>query len=74
MRLRDVAAATDMTQRGAWRVVTDLVNGGYVVKERDGRRNRYRLQARQRVHDDAIRDQPLGELLDVLVGPNHPSG
>jgi hypothetical protein len=36
MRLRDVATATGMTQRGAYAVVTDFVNGGYVVKERDG--------------------------------------
>jgi uncharacterized membrane protein len=37
----------NVTERNAYRLVTDLVEAGYVVKEREGRRNRYRVQAQR---------------------------
>ena len=40
VRLREVAAMVDITERNAYQLVTDLVAAGYVAKERDGRRNR----------------------------------
>ena len=45
MRLRDIAASLDITERSAFGIITDLVEAGYVVKEKDGRRNRYHIQA-----------------------------
>ena len=44
-RLRDIAASLGITERSAYAIVTDLTKAGYVVKERDGRRNRYQIQA-----------------------------
>jgi DNA-binding IclR family transcriptional regulator len=38
-RLRDIAAGLGITDRTAHRIVTDLTEAGYVVKEKDGRRN-----------------------------------
>ena len=40
-RLRDIAAALEITERSAYGIVTDPTRAGYVVKEKDGRRNRY---------------------------------
>ena len=40
VRLRDIAAALDITERSAYAIVSELAEAGYVVKEKDGRRNR----------------------------------
>ena len=45
VRLRDIAAGLDITERSAFGIITDLVEAGYVIKEKDGRRNRYHIQA-----------------------------
>ena len=45
VRLRDIAARTGVTERTAYGIVTDLTEAGYVVKHKDGRRNRYQIQA-----------------------------
>ncbi len=44
VRLRDIAATLGITERRAFGIVTDLTEAGYVVKEKEGRRNRYRIQ------------------------------
>ena len=44
IRLRDIATTLGITERTAHGIVADLANAGYVVKERDGRRNRYQIQ------------------------------
>ena len=41
VRLRDLAASVGITERSAYAIVTDLTAAGYVVKQKDGRRNRY---------------------------------
>jgi len=56
-RYRDIAASLDITERSAFGIITDLAEAGYVIKEKDGRRNRYRIQA----HPPATRAQPPGE-------------
>jgi hypothetical protein len=48
VRLRDIAASLGITERSAHGIVTDLAAAGYVVKQRDGRRNRYQIQATSR--------------------------
>ena len=35
VRLRDIAAALDITERSAYGLVTDLTEAGYVVKEKE---------------------------------------
>ena len=45
VRLRDIAARTGVTERTAYGIVTDLTEAGYVVKHKDGRRDRYQIQA-----------------------------
>jgi DNA-binding MarR family transcriptional regulator len=44
VRLREIADVLGVTERRAFGIVDDLAQAGYVVKERDGRRNRYRIQ------------------------------
>ena len=65
-RLRDLASGLGVTERTAYGVVADLSVAGYVVKERDGRRNRYHIQRHLPLHDEIGRDRSVGELLDLL--------
>lgn len=67
VRLRDIAAELGITERRAQGIVTDLVDGGYVVKEKAGRRNRYRIQQDQPLGDPVSRERTVGEILDLLV-------
>ncbi len=70
VRLRDIAVTVGVTERRAHGIVTDLVAAGYVVKERDGRRNRYRIQEHLPLRDTLSQDRTIGEMLDLLVGVN----
>jgi hypothetical protein len=45
-RLRDIAASLNITERSAFGIIADLAEAGYVVKEKEARRNRYHIQAR----------------------------
>jgi Mn-dependent DtxR family transcriptional regulator len=47
MRPRDIAARLATTERSAYAMVIELAEAGYVVKQKDGPRNRYQVQARQ---------------------------
>ena len=66
-RLRDLAVALDVTERTAYGIVLDLCEAGYVVKEREGRRNRYRIQAHLPLRDSIGRERTIGEVLDLLA-------
>jgi DNA-binding transcriptional ArsR family regulator len=68
LRLRDIAAALDVTERTAYGIVADLTDAGYVVKQRDGRRNRYEIQAHQPLRESISRERTVGDVLDLLVG------
>lgn len=66
-RLRDVAAALGVTERTAFGIVADLTDAGYVVKEKEGRRNRYYVQGHLPLPDPLGRHRPIGEILDLLA-------
>ena len=44
-RLRDIGASLGITERRAHGIITDLAEAGYVITQKDGRRNRYQVQA-----------------------------
>jgi DNA-binding IclR family transcriptional regulator len=68
VRLRDIAARVGITERTAYGTVTDLIRAGYVVKEKDGRRNRYQIQAHLPLPESASRERTIGEVLALLTG------
>ncbi len=70
LRLRDIATAVGITERSAYAIVADLTEAGYVLKERDGRRNRYQVQTDLPLGDSITRQAAIGEVLDVLVEPH----
>ena len=68
VRLRDIAAALGITERSAYGIVTDLTTAGYLVKHKDGRRNRYQIQAHLPLPEPASRERTIGEVLALLAG------
>jgi DNA-binding transcriptional ArsR family regulator len=74
-RLRDLASALGVTERTAYGIVADLTEAGYVVKERDGRRNRYQIQHDLPLRDGLSRERSIGEVLELLgdAEPRQPS-
>ena len=67
VRLRDIAASLNITERSAFGIITDLTQAGYVVKEKAGRRNRYHLQAHLLLPESDGRERTVGEILDLLT-------
>jgi DNA-binding MarR family transcriptional regulator len=68
VRLRDIAASLDITERSAFGILTDLAEAGYVVKEKNGRRNRYHVQAHLPLPEPVGRERTVGEVLAILTG------
>jgi predicted transcriptional regulator len=68
IRLRDIAAAVGITERGTHRIVSELVEEGYVLREREGRRNHYKIAADRRLRHPLVKEREVGDLLEVLLG------
>ncbi|HEV2067671.1 MAG TPA: helix-turn-helix domain-containing protein [Thermomicrobiales bacterium] len=67
-RLRDLAAALDITERTAFGIVTDLVEAEYLMKEKDGRRNRYEVQGHLSLREPISHKRTVGETLGLPHG------
>jgi DNA-binding IclR family transcriptional regulator len=70
-RLRDMATEVGITERSAFGIVSDLAESGYIVKEKGGRRNRYRVETQLPVPGSADRRLAIGDLL-ALLGSGQP--
>jgi DNA-binding transcriptional ArsR family regulator len=68
IRLRDIAAAVGITERAAHRILSQLVEEGYVLRERRGRRNRYEVVAGLPMRHPLLQKREVGDLLEVLMG------
>ena len=68
VRLRDIADRLGITERSAHGIVADLTEAGYVVKHKDGRRNRYQIQAHMPLPEPASQEPAIGEVLALLTG------
>ena len=80
-RLRDIAASLGITERRAHGIITDLAEAGYVITQKDGRRNRYQVQAHLPVPEPGTREPAIGEVVALFAtrqrtgpGPAQASG
>jgi DNA-binding IclR family transcriptional regulator len=65
--LREVSERVGITERAAHRIVTELAVGGYIKRERNGRRNRYTIQSGLPLPDRLGRTQRVSDLLRILI-------
>ena len=68
IRLRDIAAAVGITERAAHRILSELVEAGYVLREREGRRNHYQVVPDLPLRHPLVQGRAVGDLLKVLLG------
>lgn len=73
-RLRDVADLVGITERAAQRIVAELEEAGYLERERDGRRNVYRLNAALPLRHPMDQAHQVGELLTTFSRPDSDPG
>lgn len=67
IRLREIAASVQITERAAQRIVSDLIGAGYVDRAREGRRNLYAIRGDLPITLPSQRDIELNSLLTVLL-------
>lgn len=64
--VRELAQRAGLTERQTHRVLSDLVEEGYLERERIGRRNRYSVNVKAPMRHPSVRTQQIGDLLDAL--------
>lgn len=70
VRLRKIAEGVGITERSVQGIVADLVEAGYVDKERLGRRNHYEVNRDLPLRHPLEAGHRLGDLLDVIGDPS----
>jgi DNA-binding MarR family transcriptional regulator len=67
VRLREIADSVGITVGSAQRILADLVEAGFVERERHGRRNRYIVNRDSPMLRHTAQDgQQIGRLLELL--------
>ncbi|HWH13441.1 MAG TPA: helix-turn-helix domain-containing protein [Miltoncostaeaceae bacterium] len=72
MRMRDLAALVGITERATQRIVGELVEHGYLERERVGRRNSYRINLDLPLRHPLEGHHSLRQLLSSLAQPMPP--
>jgi DNA-binding IclR family transcriptional regulator len=72
VRLRDIASTLDITERAAQRIVTELVDEGYLSRKREGRRNTYTVHPEAPLRSTQVKGTTIGDLMALLVEEDKP--
>jgi DNA-binding MarR family transcriptional regulator len=67
VRMRDLAAACDMTERSIQAIIADLEQAGYLTHSRVGRRNRYTVHPEQAFRHRNHSGYEVRALLEVFT-------
>jgi DNA-binding MarR family transcriptional regulator len=71
--LRTIAHELDVTERTAYGIVVDLARDGYIVKHKEGRRNRYTVHRHLPLPERASTPPTVGDLLGLLIDAPTPT-
>ena len=72
VRLRDIATTLDITERAAQRIVTELVDDGYLTRKRVGRRNHYEVHTKRPMRSPQSKETEVGDFLELLLSNQDP--
>ena len=67
--MREIATSLAISERRTYAIVTELTDAGYLVKRKEGRRNRYEIQTELPLPEFTGRDQAIGAVLRLLATP-----
>ena len=65
-RVRDIATLVGITERAVHRILGDLEQGGYLRREREGRRNHYEIRRDLPLRHPIERHCPVAALIKLL--------
>lgn len=68
MVLREVSLEVGITERNVQRIVADLEEAGILTREREGRRNHYKINRRNTLRHPIESHVKIGSLLDFILG------
>ncbi|WP_237759827.1 helix-turn-helix transcriptional regulator [Arthrobacter alpinus] len=66
IRIREIADSVGVQERAAHRIVSDLVEGGYLTRSRVGSRNFYEVNPTLPLRREGLDEISVGAILDVL--------
>jgi predicted transcriptional regulator len=69
IRGRDIAERVGITERSAQSIVSDLVEAGYLTREKVGRRNHYQVHPDLPLRHPIEQDHQVTELLRLVEPP-----
>ena len=66
MVLREVALQVGITERAVQKIVADLEEAGALSRQREGRRNHYRINRKMRLRHPLENHAEIGQLLELV--------
>ena len=69
MLMRAIAARVGITERAVQRIVADLEEGGYISKEKDGRRNRYTVDQSRPLRHPIESHRSVASIISLIKKP-----
>jgi len=67
LTIRTIAGRLGLTERHTHRVLSDLVDDGYITRTRVGRRNRYEIDPSREMRAPTLARHEVGSLLQALA-------
>jgi predicted transcriptional regulator len=65
--LREVALQVGITERGVQRILQDLEEGGFIRREKIGRKNQYQVITDQPLRHPLEAHRTIGDLLSLVI-------
>jgi predicted transcriptional regulator len=66
IRFRDIAQTVGITERATQRIVADLIQTGFLEREKIGRRNHYKLHPDRKMRHASQANHEIGDLLHLF--------
>jgi hypothetical protein len=73
IRISELADRVGIGERAAQKIIGDLVRDGYLLRVKEGRRNRYEINRSADLRHPLFADLEIGLLLDVLRDGSAPT-
>ena len=73
-RVAELARTVGIAERSTYRILRDLERAGFIVRERHGRLNSYRVDAGRRLGEPAVGDERVAGLLALVPAPQERGG
>lgn len=66
IRISEIAQRVGIGERAAQKIIADLIEEGYVLRTKEGRRNRYEINPKARLRHPLFTHLEIGPLIAVL--------